>query len=253
MGGEHCGRVVEFCAMSANLLAERIASVRERMARAAARALDAGRREEGAGDVALIAVTKTQSVKAMQEAVEAGLTTFGENRVQEWETKRGAFAEAGVRCHLIGHLQTNKARKAAAIFDRVDSVDSIAVARKLDEAAGAEGKRLGVLIEVHLSGEESKTGVAEKDLDALTDAIRGFTKLKLEGLMTVPPFFEEAEKVRPYFRRLRELRDALRARTGLGLAALSMGMSHDFEIAIEEGATEVRVGSAIFGERAKKA
>lgn len=237
-------------AMSANLIAERVAVVRERMARA--RALDGGRHQDRAGDVALIAVTKTQTVEAMRDAVEAGLTTFGENRVQEWEAKRAAFAETGVRCHLIGHLQTNKARKAAAIFDRVDSVDSMAVARKLDEAAGAEGKRLGVLIEVHLSGEESKSGVAEQDLDALTDAIRGFTNLKLEGLMTVPPFFEDAEKVRPYFRRLRELRDLLRPRTGLGLPALSMGMSHDFEIAIEEGATEVRIGSAIFGERAKK-
>jgi PLP dependent protein len=228
-------------------ISDRLAAVRERIASAAARM------ERDVAEITLIAVTKTQPVETIREAIAAGLTILGENRVQEWESKRAEFSDAAVRCHLIGHLQTNKARKAAAIFDRVDSLDSIALANKLDAAAAEEGKRLGVLIEVHLSGEESKSGVAEADLDALTNAVRGFTNLKLEGLMTVPPYLEDIEKVRPYFRRLRDLRENLRARTGLPLPILSMGMSHDFEVAIEEGATEVRVGSALFGERAKKA
>jgi pyridoxal phosphate enzyme (YggS family) len=233
--------------MTVTEISDRLAAVRERIASAAARM------ERDVAEITLIAVTKTQPVETIREAIAAGLTILGENRVQEWESKRAEFSDATVRCHLIGHLQTNKARKAAAIFDRVDSLDSIALANKLDAAAAEQGKRLGVLIEVHLSGEESKSGVAEADLDALTNAVRGFTNLKLEGLMTVPPFFEDIEKVRPYFRRLRELSEKLRARTGLPLPVLSMGMSHDFEVAIEEGATEVRVGSALFGERAKKA
>jgi pyridoxal phosphate enzyme (YggS family) len=232
--------------MAATEISDRLTAVRQRIARAAARA---GR---DPAEITLIAVTKTQPVETIREAIAAGLTIFGENRVQEWESKRADFSDAAVRCHLIGHLQSNKARKAAAIFDRVDSLDSIPVAHRLDTAAGEEAKRLGVLIEVHLSGEDSKSGVAEPDLDALTNAVRGFTNLKLEGLMTVPPYFEDAENVRPYFRRLRDLRENLRARTGLTLPVLSMGMSHDFEVAIEEGATEVRVGSALFGERAKK-
>jgi PLP dependent protein len=239
--------MIKFPSMTSTEITEKLAGLRERIARAAARV------ERDASDVMLIAVTKTQPVETIREALDAGLNTFGENRVQEWESKRGEFSGDAVRCHLIGHLQSNKARKAAAIFDRVDSLDSVPLAHKLDAAAAEEGKRLGVLIEVHLSGEESKSGVSESDLDALTNAVRGFTNLKLEGLMTVPPFFENVEQVRPYFRRLRELRENLRARTGLPLPVLSMGMSHDFELAIEEGATEVRLGSALFGERAKKA
>jgi PLP dependent protein len=233
--------------MTSAEISEKLTGVRERIARAAARV------ERDPSGVTLIAVTKTQPVETIREAVAAGLTTLGENRVQEWESKRAEFSGNGVRCHLIGHLQSNKARKAVALFDRIDSLDSIQLANKLDVAAGEEGKRVGVLIEVHLSGEESKSGVAEADLDALTNAVRGFTNLKLEGLMTVPPYFDDVERVRPYFRRLRELLENLRARTGLPLPVLSMGMSHDFEVAIEEGATEVRLGSALFGERAKKA
>jgi PLP dependent protein len=233
--------------LTAAEISDKLKSVRDRIAHAAARA---GRE---ASEVTLIAVTKTQPVETIREAVAAGLTTLGENRVQEWESKRGEFAGGAVRCHLIGHLQSNKAYKAAAMFERVDSLDSVPLAHKLDAAAGEEGKRLGVLIEVHLSGETSKSGVAEADLDALTNAVRGFTNLKLEGLMTVPPYFDDVEMVRPYFRRLRELLESLRARAGLPLPVLSMGMSHDFGVAIEEGATEVRLGSALFGERAKKA
>jgi pyridoxal phosphate enzyme (YggS family) len=239
--------MIKFLPMTANEISEKLASVRERIAHAAARA------ERHPSDVMLIAVTKTQPVETIREAIAAGLTTLGENRVQEWESKRADFSGDPVRCHLIGHLQSNKARKAAAIFDRVDSLDSVPLAQKLDAAAAEEGNRLGVLIEVHLGDELSKSGVAESDLDSLTNAVRGFTNLKLEGLMAVPPYFENLEQVRPYFRRLRELRERLRARTGLPLPVLSMGMSHDFEVAIEEGATEVRLGSALFGERPKKA
>jgi PLP dependent protein len=229
--------------MTANSFAENLAHVRERIERAASRS---GHR---ADDVSLVAVTKTQPVEAMSAALEAGLVTFGENRVQEWDAKRPAFVGRGVKCHLIGHLQSNKARRAAAIFDRVDSLDSAGLAQKLDAAAGQDARRLGVLIEVHLSGEESKTGVAEPELDALADVVRGCANLQLRGLMAVPPYFENVEKVRPFFARLRGLRDRLAVRTGLRLDVLSMGMSHDFEVAIEEGATEVRVGTALFGAR----
>jgi pyridoxal phosphate enzyme (YggS family) len=227
-------------------IAERAADVKDRIALAAARV---GRRSE---EITLVAVSKTQPAEAIREAISAGLTTFGENRVQEWETKRPSLADLAFRCHLIGHLQSNKAKKAAAIFDRVDSVDSPALALKLDAAAKSSGAKLGVLIEVHLGEEKSKTGVSEADLDALVNVVRGCFHLDLHGLMTVPPFAEDVEAVRPHFRKLRELRDALRTRTGLTLNVLSMGMSHDFEVAIEEGATEVRVGSAIFGAREVK-
>lgn len=231
---------------TASILARSLRGVRERIAVAAARA---GRLSES---IDIIAVTKTQSVAVIQDAVAAGLTTLGENRVQEWESKRATFEAGGVRCHLIGHLQTNKARKAAAIFDRIDSVDSLPLAERLDAAAGELNKRLGVLIEVHLSGEESKSGVALSGLDALADGIIGSDNLDLLGLMTIPPFIEDVELVRPYFRQLRELRDALRGSEHPELAVLSMGMSHDYEVAIEEGATEVRLGTALFGARTAK-
>jgi PLP dependent protein len=228
-------------------IAERAADVKDRIALAAARV---GRRAE---DITLVAVSKTQPAEAIREAVTAGLTTFGENRVQEWETKRPALTDLSLRCHLIGHLQSNKSKKAAALFARIDSVDSPALALKLDAAAaGDANSKLGVLIEVHLGEEKSKTGVSEANLDALVGVVRGCFHLDLHGLMTVPPFSEDLEAVRPHFRKLRELRDALRTRTGLTLNVLSMGMSHDFEVAIEEGATEVRVGSAIFGPRETK-
>jgi PLP dependent protein len=227
-------------------IADRAADIKDRIALTAARV---GRRAE---EITLVAVSKTQPVEAIREAVAAGLTTFGENRVQEWETKRPALSDLSFRCHLIGHLQSNKAKKAASIFDRVDSVDSPALALKLDAAAKNASAKLGVLIEVHLGEEKSKTGVSEADLDALVNVVRGCFHLDLHGLMTVPPFAEDLEAVRPHFRKLRDLRDALRTRTGLTLNVLSMGMSHDFEVAIEEGATEVRVGSAIFGAREVK-
>jgi PLP dependent protein len=229
--------------MPTSSIPQNLSDVRARIARAATRV---GR---SPSDISLIAVTKTQPIEVISEAVAAGLTTLGENRVQEWDSKRAAFTSSGVTCHLIGHLQSNKARRAATIFDRIDSVDSIPLAQKLDSAAAEESRRLGVLIEVHLGGEESKTGVAESELNALADAVIAAQNLQLLGLMTVPPYFEDPEKVRPFFARLRALRTELATRTALKLPVLSMGMSHDFEIAIEEGATEVRVGSALFGPR----
>ena len=216
------------------------------MARSASRA---GRAAE---DITLVAVSKTFPPEAIRDAYELGVRHFGENRVQEWESKRATVTGLDATWHLIGHLQSNKARRAANLFSRVDSVDSIALAQKLDATAAAEGNRLKVLIEVHQGGEETKSGVPEADLPALTKGMAHLRNLELLGLMTIPPYFEEPERVRPYFRRLRELRDKTGAQLGLPLKVLSMGMSHDFEIAIEEGATEIRVGTGIFGQRSNK-
>ena len=229
------------------LIASNLAEIRERIARSAARA---GRAAE---DITLVAVSKTFPPEAIRSAYELGLRHFGENRVQEWESKRAAVADLDATWHLIGHLQSNKARRAANLFNRVDSVDSVALAQKLDAAAASEAKRLKVLIEVHLGGEETKSGVPEAALPSLAESIAQLQNLELLGLMTIPPYFDEPERVRPYFRRLRDLRDQVGAQIKMPLSVLSMGMSHDFEIAIEEGATEVRVGTALFGERSKKA
>jgi len=232
--------------VDAKAIAANLESVRERMARAANRA---GR---SAAEIALIAVSKTFSAKAIRAAYECGVRDFGENRVQEWETKSSQLGNlSGATWHLIGHLQSNKAKKAARLFHRVDSVDSVELARKLDAAAREEGKRLGVLIEVKLGAEESKSGASPQELPALAAGILELTNLELRGLMTVPPYFEDVEHVRPHFRQFRELRGDLQRRTGQALPVLSMGMSHDFEVAIEEGATEIRVGTGIFGARMK--
>ncbi len=229
------------------LIASNLAEIRERIARSAARA---GRAIE---DITLVAVSKTFPPEAIRSAYELGLRHFGENRVQEWESKQAAVADLGAAWHLIGHLQSNKARRAANLFDRVDSVDSVALAQKLDAAAASEAKRLKVLIEVHLGGEETKSGVPEADLPSLAESIARLPHLELLGLMAIPPYFDDTERVRPYFQRLRALRDQVGAQIRMPLTVLSMGMSHDFEIAIEEGATEIRVGTALFGERSKKA
>ena len=230
-----------------SLIASNLAEIRERIARSAARA---GRAVE---DITLVAVSKTFPPEAIRSAFELGLRQFGENRVQEWESKRAAVADLDATWHLIGHLQSNKARRAASLFNRVDSVDSLALAQKLDAAAASEAKRLQVLIEVHQGGEETKSGVPEADLPALAGNIVQLQNLELLGLMTIPPYFDKPEQVRPYFQKLRTLRDQVCLQIGMPLNALSMGMSHDFEIAIEEGATEIRVGTALFGERSKKA
>jgi PLP dependent protein len=224
-------------------IAENLERVRERIARAAERA---ARR---ADDITLVAISKTFPAEVVQIAYQAGIRHFGENRVQEWEAKQPRLATRDATFHLVGHLQSNKVRKAARLFHRVDSLDSVELARKLNAAAADEARRLPVLLEVQLGGEDSKTGVAEKDLPALAEAAAALAHLELQGMMTIPPFFDAPEDARPFFRRLRELRDAVSARLGKPLPALSMGMSHDFEVAIGEGATEVRLGTAIFGER----
>lgn len=230
-------------------IAQRLAEIRERMAVAARRA---GRKPE---EIALMAVSKTHPAAAILEAVAAGQTLFGENRVQEFAGKRdevaGALAAAKVKFHLIGHLQSNKAAKAVELFDGVDSVDSLRLAERLNEAAERLGKRLDVLVEINVGGEAAKSGLGPEsdELYKLLDAQARLTHLTIAGCMTVPPFTEEPEGARGYFRELRELRERLRVRSGLALAELSMGMSHDFEVAIEEGSTCVRVGTAIFGAR----
>lgn len=220
--------------------------VRERMYAVCARA---GRR---ADEITLVAVSKTFPAESVRAAYEAGLRVFGENRVQERESKSAALADLEATWHLIGHLQSNKARRAAQLFSRVDSVDDAALASKLDAAAAEFGKRLPVLIEVNLGGEATKSGVPPEHVESLVDRIAALAHLELRGLMSVPPFFEQPEQVRPYFAKLRALRDNLAVRSGMALPALSMGMSHDFEVAIEEGATEIRIGSALFGARARK-
>lgn len=217
------------------------------MAQAAQRA---GRR---ADEITLVAVSKTFPPEAIRAAFEAGLRHFGENRVQELESKWPLVADLEATWHLIGHLQSNKARRAASLFHHVDSVDSLPLAQKLDAAAAVEGKRIQVLIEVHMGEETTKSGVAEAELPALAESVAALAHLELRGLMIIPPFFEDVNCVRPYFRKLREWRDRLQSRLGRALPVLSMGMSHDFEIAIEEGATEIRVGSALFGVRRAKA
>ena len=229
---------------------ENIAEIQKRIAEAAQRS---GRRPE---EIALMAVSKTHPPERIREAHAAGLRLFGENRVQEFSGKAAALTDlAGAEWHMIGHLQTNKAGKAAELFSAVDSVDSVKLAEKLDAAARSLDKKLAVLIEINVGDEAAKSGVApdSPDLEDLLLAARRFEALEFRGLMTVPPFTDDPEGARPYFRKLRELRDAIAARKlpAVGMDVLSMGMSHDFEVAIEEGATWVRVGTAIFGLRPK--
>jgi PLP dependent protein len=231
--------------MTQTSVRENLLRIQERIARAAALA---GRRAE---EITLIGVSKTHTASAIREAYEAGVRHFGENRVQEWEGKRAGTEGLAASWHLIGHLQSNKTTRAARLFHSVDSVDDIAVAQRLDRAraeAGITGK-LRVLIEVRVAPEETKSGVETAGLPALAEQILDLPKLQLVGLMCIPPFLEAAERVRPYFRHLKTSRDDLAGKLGVALPVLSMGMSHDFEVAIEEGATEVRVGTALFGTR----
>jgi pyridoxal phosphate enzyme (YggS family) len=224
---------------------ENLRQIQERIASAAARA---GRRME---EITLIGVSKTQPASAIREAYEAGIRHFGENRVQEWEGKRAGTEGLAATWHLIGHLQSNKTARAAKFFHSVDSVDDFAIAQRLDRARGEADitGKLRVLIEVRVATEETKSGVEIDELLKLVESFGDLSRLELAGLMCIPPFLEEAERVRPYFRHLRELRDELTGRLETDLPILSMGMSHDFEVAIEEGATEVRVGTALFGTR----
>jgi PLP dependent protein len=231
-------------------VATNIASIQERIVTAARRA---GR---NADEVALMAVSKTQPPERIREAYEAGQRLLGENRVQEFAVKAEALHDLqDAEWHMIGHLQTNKAAKTAELFSAVDSVDSLKLAEKLDAAARQFGRKLDVLIEINVGGEAAKSGVAPHSsaLEELLLAAPRLEALVFRGLMTVPPFTEDPEGARPYFRKLRQLRDAIAARklSAVAMEQLSMGMSHDFEVAIEEGSTCVRVGTAIFGERRK--
>ena len=229
---------------------QNIKEIYRRMSRAAMKA------DRNPAGVTLIAVTKTVETAAIREAVDAGLRVFGESRIQEAKAKieelpRVLTADGGlstVSWHLIGHLQRNKAKTAVALFDLIHSLDSIDLALEISRQAEKIGKIQEVLIEVKLSAEETKHGISKDDLPDLAAAINRMTNLRLRGLMTVPPFFEDPEEARPCFRELRELKERLEDR-GFLLPELSMGMSHDFETAIEEGATMVRVGTAIFGTR----
>lgn len=233
--------------MTDSSIAQNVSLIRERIANAAAKA------SRDISEITLIGVSKTQPAEALREAYAAGIRHFGENRVQEWEGKQPGLSGVKGYWHLIGHLQSNKSAKAAKLFHSVDSVDDIALAERLnrtrEDMEAAEPLR--VLIEVSVALEETKSGVDPRDLSPLAEKILELPKLSLQGLMCIPPFFEDAEQARPYFVKLRGLRDDLQALTAKKLPVLSMGMSHDFEVAIEEGATEIRVGTALFGARNK--
>jgi pyridoxal phosphate enzyme (YggS family) len=233
-------------------IANNVAAIRERIERAAARV------HRNPGSITLMAVSKTMEPERIKEAYAAGLRLFGENRVQEFEGKSGGLSELKeAEWHLIGHLQSNKAKKAAELFHAIDSVDSLRLAEKLNQAGTESGKKLDVLIEIKVGQEESKAGIPldSPELENLLRAAPQLLNLQIRGLMTVPPFTEDPEDARPYFRLLRDLRDQIAARKlrSIQMDVLSMGMSHDFEVAIEEGSTCVRVGTAIFGARPKPA
>lgn len=223
---------------------ERIEQVRRRIAEAAGRA---GRNQD---EVELLAVTKTVPVSLIREAVDVGVTLLGETRVQEARDKVALLGSRPVKWHLIGHLQINKSKLAIELFDLIHSLDSLKLAVALERHGASLGKQVRALVEVNLGGEPDKTGIRENELPELLQACRAFANLTVEGLMAIPPFRSDPQEVRPFFRRLRALRDqAADTYPDLHLRHLSMGMSHDFEVAIEEGATLVRIGTAIFGER----
>jgi pyridoxal phosphate enzyme (YggS family) len=229
---------------------ENVIRVRERIAVAARRA---GRNPD---EIVLMGVSKTFPVERIREAYAAGLRVFGENRVQEFAEKAGAVSDlTDAEWHLIGHLQSNKASKAADLFSAVDSVDSVRLAERLNAAAEKAAKTLPILIEINVGGEEAKSGVSpdSDELEKILMAAPNWGNLHVLGLMTVPPYSEDPEGARPFFRQLRDIRDQIASRRlpAIAMDVLSMGMSHDFEVAIEEGSTCVRVGTAIFGDRAK--
>lgn len=231
-------------------VAENIARIREQIQSAAK---SAGR---SASEVTLMAVSKTFPPGSVLEAYAAAIRVFGENRVQEFSGKFDALRDLGdAEWHMIGHLQTNKAAKAAELFSAIDSVDSLKLARKLNEAAAQLGKRLAVLIELNVGGEAAKTGIHPQspELEEILSTASQLEHLSIRGLMTVPPFTDDPQQARPFFRKLRELRDQIAARhlPDVSMDILSMGMSHDFDVAIEEGSTCVRVGTGIFGARSK--
>ena len=231
-------------------VAENIANVRGRITAAARRAA------RDPAEITLMAVSKTFAVEYIREAYAAGLRVFGENRVQEFSGKAALLADLqDAKWHMIGHLQSNKAAAAAEVFTAIDSLDSLRLAEKVNACAKKLAKKLGVLIEINVGGESAKSGLAPDsgDLERLLLAAPELGHLEFRGLMTIPPFTENAEEARPYFRQLRALRDQIDVRhlPAVRVDVLSMGMSHDFEIAIEEGSTCVRVGTAIFGQRGR--
>ncbi|MBA3784738.1 MAG: YggS family pyridoxal phosphate-dependent enzyme [Acidobacteria bacterium] len=222
-----------------NFLRENLAEVKKRIEKAAQKS---GR---NADEIKLIAVSKTHSTKVLRDAMAAGATIFGENKIQEAEEKIKELGKKNLEWHLIGHLQSNKARRAVKLFDVIHTLDSVELAERLERICIEENRTsLSVLAQVDLADEKTKNGIGEKELPNLIEFLKTCERLKFDGLMIIPPFFEDMEKVRPFFRRLREIRDEF-----LSSGELSMGMSHDFEIAVEEGATLVRVGTAIFGAR----
>jgi hypothetical protein len=232
-------------AVDPTLIRTNLQRVQERVAAAAQRA---GRQPK---EITLVGVSKTQPPEAIRAAFEAGLRHFGENRVQEWEGKRSTIENLQATWHLIGHLQSNKAGRAARLFHSVDSVDDLALAERLQRAHNDLdiSSKLRILLEVRVAAEESKTGMDAESVPEVAEKMLVLPGLDLAGVMCIPPFLENADDVRPYFRRLRVLRDDLEKRLGRTMPVLSMGMSHDFEVAIEEGATEIRVGTALFGAR----
>lgn len=229
-------------------LAENLSEVRRRIADAATRV---GR---DPSDVKLVAVTKTHPAEVLREAIDAGANVLGENKVQEAEGKIGELGRDAAEWHLIGHLQSNKARKAVRLFDVIHTVDSVDLAERLERLCEEEGREtLSVLVQVDLAGEETKSGASLDELLRIAEFMRTCKHLRFEGLMVLPPFFDDAEATRPYFKNLRDIRDELAAQGAFanGRGELSMGMTNDFEVAIEEGSTIVRVGTAIFGSRVR--
>jgi PLP dependent protein len=231
-------------------IAANIIQVQDRIAAAARRA------SRNPAEITLMGVSKTFPVESIREAYQAGLRIFGENRVQEFAGKVEALRDLNeAKWHLIGHLQTNKTAKAAELFDAVDSLDSVRMGNKLNALPKGMAKKLSVLIEINVGGEQAKSGVApvSAELEEILQAAPRWADLEIRGLMTVPPYTEDPQRARPYFQELRKIRDAIAARElpNIGTEVLSMGMSHDFEIAIEEGSTCVRVGTAIFGTRSR--
>ena len=227
-------------------IGKNLGMVRGRVAAAAERS---GR---NGGDIKLVAVSKTHPPSVLRAAIAAGANVLGENKVQEAESKIEEIGRDSAEWHLIGHLQSNKARRAVQLFDVIHSVDSLELAQRLERICEEEERaELSVLVQVDLAGEETKSGVPMGDVPELAEYLKNRKRLRLDGLMVLPPYFEDPEGTRPYFQNLRGIRDKLYAEGVFGTrnGELSMGMSHDFEVAIEEGATIVRVGTAIFGER----
>ena len=233
-------------------IAENVADITKRVD------LSAQRSHRNPQEITLMAVAKTVSADRIREAYDAGIRVFGENRVQEFASKADALRNlAEAEWHLIGHLQSNKSAKATELFGHVDSLDSIRLAEKLNSAASQFGKKLSILIEINIGSEQAKSGVApdSTELESLLGIAPELSSLEFRGLMTVPPYDDDPEQSRPYFRRMRALFEQIRSRNlqAIRMDVLSMGMSHDFEVAIEEGSTCVRIGTAIFGERAPQA